>query len=148
MHRRSFLFVPANRPDRLDNACNAGADVVVVDLEDAVAPAEKDTARATLEAWLDPAKPVYVRMNAVDTKWFADDRSLLKSPAVIGVMLPKAETAAQIDQVFVSGRSNLRIVPLVETALGLWRVEHRESVRRRIARIRLDRFPVRCGHRR
>ena len=45
---RSFLFVPANRPDRFDKAATAGADVVVVDLEDAVAPTDKDHAREHL----------------------------------------------------------------------------------------------------
>ena len=63
----SLLFVPGNRPERFAKALQAGADVVVIDLEDAVGPADKDTARAALAAWLDPAHPVMVRINAAET---------------------------------------------------------------------------------
>jgi len=64
---RSYLFVPANRPERYDRACSAGADAVIVDLEDAVPPGDKDSARDALAAWLAPDKSVLVRVNAVDT---------------------------------------------------------------------------------
>jgi len=49
---RSYLFVPAHRPDRYDKACAAGADAVIVDLEDAVPPDGKDGARRALGEWL------------------------------------------------------------------------------------------------
>jgi len=49
---RTYLFVPGNRPERFDKACAAGADVTLVDLEDAVAPGDKPAARAALRAWL------------------------------------------------------------------------------------------------
>jgi citrate lyase subunit beta/citryl-CoA lyase len=70
---RSYLYVPGNRPDRFDKACAAGADVVIVDLEDAVPPAEKDSARAALASWLSPDKAVLVRVNAARSEWFDPD---------------------------------------------------------------------------
>lgn len=64
----SYLFVPGNRPERFDKACSAGADAVIIDLEDAVPPAEKPTARAAVAQWLSPERPVLVRANGSDTE--------------------------------------------------------------------------------
>jgi citrate lyase subunit beta/citryl-CoA lyase len=113
----SLLFVPASRPERFDKALGSGADAVIVDLEDAVAPADKDAARAALAAWLDPAHPVLVRINAADTPWFAADLELLARPGVSAVVLPKAEHP---DDVLVASRAGggLAVLPLIESALG------------------------------
>lgn len=88
---RSYLFVPGNRPNLFDKAWMSGADAVIIDLEDAVAPADKDAARATVAAWLSPAKPVVLRVNALDTPWFANDLTLSRHAGVAALMLPKAE---------------------------------------------------------
>jgi citrate lyase beta subunit len=88
---RSYLFVPATRPERIAKALASGADAVIVDLEDAVAPDAKDAARAALANVLDPAQPVIVRINAPNTRWFEEDLRLCKSPGVGAIMLPKAE---------------------------------------------------------
>lgn len=113
----SLLFVPASRPERFDKALGSGADAVIVDLEDAVAPADKDAARAALAAWFDPAHPVLVRINAADTPWFAADLELLARPGVSAVVLPKAEHP---DDVVVASRAGggLAVLPLIESALG------------------------------
>lgn len=113
----SLLFVPASRPERFHKALGSGADAVIVDLEDAVAPADKDAARAALAAWLDPAHPVLVRINAADTPWFAADLELLARPGVSAVVLPKAEHP---DDVVVASRAGggLAVLPLIESALG------------------------------
>ncbi len=92
----SLLFVPASRPERIAKALNAGADAVIVDLEDAVAPGEKDAARAALAAALDAAHPVMVRINAADTPWFPADLELLAHPGIAAVVLPKAEHAEDV----------------------------------------------------
>jgi citrate lyase subunit beta/citryl-CoA lyase len=77
MARRSYLFVPADRPDRYEKALAAGAGAVIVDLEDAVAPDAKDAARETLIRWLSRAPAqVLVRVNGGETEWFADDRGV------------------------------------------------------------------------
>jgi citrate lyase subunit beta/citryl-CoA lyase len=76
MLARSYLFVPGNRPERFDKACDTKADAVIVDLEDAVPPADKPAARDALAAWLTPQRRVLVRINAFDSAWFADDLAL------------------------------------------------------------------------
>lgn len=112
----SYLFVPANRPERFEKACDSGADAVIVDLEDAVPPAEKDAARETLVAWLSPEHPVLVRVNAVGSEWFGKDLALCRMAGVAGVILPKAEQVEDISTLKSAGAP--AILPLIESALG------------------------------
>ena len=115
----AWLFVPGHRPERFDKALAAGASHVIVDLEDAVAPADKDTARAALVRWLaGTTARVAVRVNAADTAWFADDLRALASPAVGAVMLPKAEDP-QVLAAIAGQRPDVALVPLVESAAGI-----------------------------
>lgn len=121
---RSYLYVPGNRPDRFDKACAAGADDVIIDLEDAVAPGEKSAARAALSGWLAPDKRVLVRVNAEATEWFADDLAACDAPGVAGIVLPKA---AQIGDAVIAlcHRRGIALLPLIESALGM---RHAEAV--------------------
>ena len=116
-HHRSLLFVPGSRPERFDKALAAGASAVIIDLEDAVAPADKNTARAALAAWLRPEHAVIVRINSVDTAWFEADLALCGAPGVAAVMVPKAERADTLARVMGAGARAL--LPLVESAAGL-----------------------------
>ena len=113
---RSYLFVPASRPEMFDKAYKAGADAVIVDLEDAVPFADKATARAALAAWLSPAHPVLVRINGADTAWFDADLALCGAPGVAGVVLSKAEQPDDIVRVHAAGA--IAILPLIESAAG------------------------------
>jgi len=115
---RSYLFVPGDRPERFDKAIAAGADAVIVDLEDAVAPDAKDAARAHLRRWLSADHPVCVRINAAGSRWFAGDLALCSHPGVACIVLPKAERASDVQAVVDAGARS--ILPLVESALGLW----------------------------
>jgi citrate lyase subunit beta/citryl-CoA lyase len=115
MLQRSYLFVPANRPDRFDKALASGADVVIVDLEDAVPPEGKDAARADVDAWLTGSKPVVLRINSTDTPWFQKDLELCRRAGVAAVMLPKAESPSDIAALGL----DLRVIPLIESAVGL-----------------------------
>ncbi len=114
---RSYLFVPGNRPERFDKACAAGADAVIVDLEDAVPFADKAVARDAVAAWLSEEKPVLVRINGADTDWFADDLALCRMPGVAGVVLPKAEQAGDIVRLRAAGA--IAVLPLIESATGI-----------------------------
>lgn len=113
----SLLFVPANRPERIAKALAAGADAVIVDLEDAVPAAEKQAARAALGAALDAARPVMLRVNAADTSWFPADLELLAHPGIAAVVLPKAEHAEDV-AVVARAAAGRPVLPLVESALG------------------------------
>jgi citrate lyase subunit beta/citryl-CoA lyase len=113
---RSYLFVPGDRPERFSKACTSGADAVIVDLEDAVAPEKKNAARAALAAWLHPDHPVIVRINAADTAWFSEDCALAGRPGVAAIMLPKAERPDTLEALRAAGAR--AVLPLIETAVG------------------------------
>ena len=118
MAHRTYLFVPADRPERYAKALATGAGAVIVDLEDAVAPDAKAGARDALASWLarTPA-PVLVRVNAAETAWFADDLALCGHAAVVGVVLPKAERRADLAHASAIAAGK-RLYPLIETAAG------------------------------
>jgi citrate lyase subunit beta / citryl-CoA lyase len=120
MIRRSYLFVPGNRPDRFEKAWQSGADAVILDLEDAVQSTHKDLAREAVAAWLSPVHPVYLRINGTSTLWFERDLEVVGLPGVLGVILPKAELPEQVAQVAAHLTSEAQVLPLVETALGIW----------------------------
>jgi citrate lyase subunit beta/citryl-CoA lyase len=119
---RSYLFVPGNRPDRFQVASDAGADVVVIDLEDAVAPSDKAVARQAAAGWLGASRPAYLRINGFDTEWFREDVSLLGLPGLRGVMVAKAEDTDALDAIHLATSSAVPVIPLIESARGLWDV--------------------------
>jgi|SRR5690625_386430 len=116
---RSYLFVPGSRPERFDKACASGADAVIIDLEDAVGPENKTTAREQMRQWFEAGNSAYVRINAANTKWFADDCTLLSLPGVVGVMLPKAQDFAAVERVNQVKHNDCQLLLLIETAAGL-----------------------------
>jgi citrate lyase subunit beta/citryl-CoA lyase len=118
MPGRTYLFVPADRPERYEKALAAGAGAVIVDLEDAVAPDAKERARESLARWLSRAEAmVLVRVNGADTPWFADDLALGGHARVAGLVLPKAERRADLAHASAVAPGK-RLYPLVETAAG------------------------------
>ena len=117
--RRSYLFVPGNRPERYDKACATRAHAVIVDLEDAVPPDDKVRSRASLVEWVANDRRVLVRVNAPDTEWFEDDLRACAAPGVEGLLLPKAERAEDIHRI-ASVCPGAGVFPLIETASGLW----------------------------
>lgn len=114
---RSYLFVPGDRSDRFDKALASGADRVIVDLEDAVPITSKSAARAAVAQWLDPKKPVIVRVNSGDTEWFRQDIELARIDGVAGIMVPKAETLSA-ELVALCSAHHKFIIPMIETAVG------------------------------
>ena len=124
---RSFLFVPANRPERYAKALASGADVVIIDLEDAVPPDAKMQARQQLTDGFDALhagdRPrVLVRINAAGTPWHTDDMALVASLSKIdlgGVVLPKAEAVADVVRLASAVGAGRAILPMIESAAGL-----------------------------
>ncbi|GAA4635465.1 CoA ester lyase [Actinoallomurus vinaceus] len=119
----TLLYVPADRPDRVAKALATDADVVILDLEDAVAPARKDEARQHVADLLaDPPRPVQVRVNDVRTLWGRADLAALREllPATEGVRLPKIESMEQVREIaaLVPGTA---LHLLLESALGVER---------------------------
>lgn len=115
---RSYLFVPATRIDRVAKALAAGADAVIVDLEDAVPPSDKAAARDAAARGLSAAGSVFVRVNGPETEWFEDDLELCSALGIAGVVLPKAERAEHLRHVAQRLPRDTPILPLVESARG------------------------------
>lgn len=125
---RNPLFVPGGRPDRVAKVGRYGADAVIVDLEDAVAAADKTAARAaTVDALAALEVPdgtlVFVRVNATDSPWFAADVAAVATTGADGVVLPKLESAEQLSLLRAAlaegGRADALVIGGVETALGV-----------------------------
>ena len=133
---RSALFVPGDRDDRFAKAAATGADVVVLDLEDAVAVEAKDVAREAVGRWLDGTGHGVVRINAVGTEWFeADCAGLSGASGLLGVMLPKAAGPSTLTE--LAGRlPGVPLIALIETAEGL-RAADRVAAVRPVARLAL-----------
>ncbi|MEU7789810.1 CoA ester lyase [Amycolatopsis sp. NPDC049159] len=116
----TFLYAPADRPDRVRKALESGADVVLVDLEDAVAPARKDEARENAVRLLaSVSRPVQVRVNHPSTPWHEADLAAV-ADLPVGVRLPKVEAPEEVRAVaaVLPGRD---LHPLIESALGVER---------------------------
>ncbi len=119
------LYVPGNRPDRFDKAVATGADLVILDLEDSVAPVDKAFARDAVTAWLAGAsvdsviKPV-LQVRVHDR----DDLAALRGLSGFEVRLPKVETTAQLDEV-AAALPGVAVTALVESAFG---VEHAAEI--------------------
>ncbi|WP_116952238.1 HpcH/HpaI aldolase/citrate lyase family protein [Jiangella endophytica] len=118
----TLLYVPADRPDRAEKALASSADVVILDLEDAVAPSAKSSARAGVLSVVpaaDPARDVQVRVNAPGTPWCADDLALVAGlPPSVSVRVPKVSSPADVAAVR-SVVGDRPVHALLETAAGV-----------------------------
>ena len=121
---KTWLFVPATRIDRVAKAFASGADAVIVDLEDAVADVDKIQARISIKNYYDSEdyQPIWIRINqAVSTDFEEDLKACQQMPNLAGLILPKAEQAADIEKVHKA--TGLPIIALIETALGLYQID-------------------------
>lgn len=127
MSARSFLFVPGDRADMLAGAGARGADAVIADLEDAVAPTQKEAARQAVLVWLEgldhPGLEAWVRINPIP----AESDLVIADPAKItGLMVPKVRSAGEllelserlerIETEAGATAGTIRLLPIVETA--------------------------------
>jgi citrate lyase subunit beta/citryl-CoA lyase len=113
------LFVPADRPDRFAKAAASGADAVILDLEDAVAPAAKEAARNNLSQAANLARPLIVRVNARATPWHEADVLAVRRLGGAALMLPKTESAEDIGAVSALLGGATPVVALIESACGI-----------------------------
>ncbi len=139
---RSWMFVPGNRQRMLEKSLGVAVDAVMMDIEDGVAPAEKDAARKQIAACLDdvaarmkkdaklrtPAR--YVRINAVGHERMRDDLALVLRQGLEGLVVPKVETPDQVKTVeqildqqepkLGLGRGSVRLLVAIESPKGLF----------------------------
>src|SRR6185369_9645858 len=117
---RSWLFVPGDRPDRVEKALRSSAEAVIVDLEDSIAHDAKLSTRANLRKMLGgpTRRNVFIRLNEMNSEWFADDVQALDGLNLAGVVLPKANSADEVKS--LAGMlqrldTGQWIVPILET---------------------------------
>jgi citrate lyase subunit beta/citryl-CoA lyase len=121
----TYLFVPGNRPERFAKAAASEAERVILDLEDAHAPADKAAARQAIHAWMHaatttlPPQRLMVRINDARSDFFFDDLALLRTLPACGVMLAKAERAEDLQTVRGAMQADTELLALVETATGI-----------------------------
>lgn len=127
---RSFLFVPADQPTKIEKAFASEADVVIVDLEDSIALAQKPAARGI---FIEAAKTLqkrafYVRINALDMNMLAEDLALVAAVKPDGIILPKCNGVQDVQALETHlnvleakhGLPEIKILPIVtETAFGV-----------------------------
>ncbi len=131
--RRSMLFLPGNNPNMMINGADLGADSIILDLEDAVSPDEKDTARFLVRNAIADmgfaGVEITVRINSIDTAYWKQDLEAIVPLHPDLIMIPKSGTANDILTVdkYIEGieercgmeRGAVRLIPLIETALGV-----------------------------
>jgi citrate lyase subunit beta/citryl-CoA lyase len=144
---RSFLFAPGNHARRVENALSLDVDAVILDLEDAVATAEKRATRdAVIAALGRPRRALlYVRVNAVDTEFCYGDFAAIVRPGLDGVILPKVESAAglatadwllaQLEREQALTPRKIDLVPIIETARGLNQIDAILAAGTRVKRV-------------
>lgn len=130
---RSLLFVPGNKQNMLEKAAGCRPDAIVPDMEDSVPDDEKGAARALIEAWLPrlaDCEPLLVpRVNALGTRWFADDVLAVVRHGVDGISIGKVDSAGDISAICETvanaereagiGHGTLALIPWIETALAI-----------------------------
>ncbi|WP_394939656.1 HpcH/HpaI aldolase/citrate lyase family protein [Psychromicrobium sp. YIM B11713] len=117
---RSWLLVPATQPETFDAALTSRADAVVLDIEDAVDPSHKSSARHDVLSWLHRGGRAWVRINDVSSEFWAEDVAELRNtPGLLGVMLAKTESAEQVKETYHRLDGNTKVLALVESAVGI-----------------------------
>ena len=119
----NFLFVPGTRPERFAKALDSGAGGVIIDLEDAVAVEDKDTARNAIRAaWpsftAEQKKRLVIRSNSPGSKFYSADLILAQELDVACLLIPKSESLDEINGAALV-LPNTALIPMIETAIGL-----------------------------
>ncbi len=117
---RSWLLVNGAMPETFAPAQKAHADEIILDIEDAVDPAKKASARRDVIEWISAGNPAWVRINEQPSAFWADDvQELASCPHLKGVMLAKVEDSTHVEATAAAFDSEMRIIALIESALGI-----------------------------
>lgn len=117
---RSWLLVPATKPELFDRSARSAADAVILDIEDAVDPSRKPEARADVIGWLTGSGAAWVRINDATTPFWEDDlQALAGIPGLQGVVLAKTENPQDVTRTAQALGGSIPVVALIESALGI-----------------------------
>ena len=144
---RTYLFAPGNHARKVEKVFDSGCDVVILDLEDAVAVAEKVSTRAAIVQALKNPRQCrgYVRVNAIDTSFCFDDIEVTVGPWLDGICLPKVESAADLLRAdwLISNlerrvglpKASIDLLPIIETAKGMGAIREITTGTKRLKRV-------------
>lgn len=144
---RSYLFAPGNHERRVEKALGLGADVVILDLEDAVAISEKKSTRELINKTLEQPRncAVFVRVNAYDTEFCYGDICAIVSENLDGIVLPKLESLEDLRSIdWLLGNleqerrlpnGSIDLMPIIETAVGLVNIREIARADTRVKRL-------------
>ena len=144
---RSYLFAPGNHERRVEKALGLGADVVILDLEDAVAISEKKSTRELINKTLEQPRncAVFVRVNAYDTEFCYGDICSIVSENLDGIVLPKLESLEDLRSIdWLLGNleeerglpnGSIDLMPIIETAVGLVNIREIAQADTRVKRL-------------
>ena len=144
---RSYLFAPGNHERRVEKALGLGADVVILDLEDAVAISEKKSTRELINKTLEQPRncAVFVRVNAYDTEFCYGDIDSVVSENLDGIVLPKLESLEDLRSIdWLLGNleqerglpnGSIDLMPIIETAVGLVNIREIARADTRVKRL-------------
>ncbi|GAB4099404.1 CoA ester lyase [Sinomonas halotolerans] len=122
---RSWLLVNAMKTELFDESAASRADAIILDIEDAVDPSQKDAARENVSRWLADGGRAWVRVNDATSPFWADDLAGLRgNPGLLGIMLAKTESADQVTESFHRMDGKTPVIPLVESAVGIEEANH------------------------
>lgn len=145
--RRSMLFLPGNTPNMIINGDALGADCIILDLEDAVSPDEKDSARLLVRSAMKNmgfrGVEITVRINSIDTEYWRDDLEAIIPLKPDFIMPPKSGCAEDIKKIdaYITGieekcgmdKGGIKLIPLIETALGVENAFNIATASKRVA---------------
>lgn len=145
--RRSMLFLPGNTPNMIINGDALGADCIILDLEDAVSPDEKDSARLLVRSAMKNMDfrgvEITVRINSIDTEYWRDDLEAIIPLKPDFIMPPKSGCAEDIKKIdaYITGieekcgmdKGGVKLIPLIETALGVENAFNIATASKRVA---------------
>lgn len=145
--RRSMLFLPGNTPNMIINGDALGADCIILDLEDAVSPDEKDSARLLVRSAMKNmgfrGVEITVRINSIDTEYWRDDLEAIIPLKPDFIMPPKSGCAEVIKKIdaYITGieekcgmdKGGVKLIPLIETALGVENAFNIATASKRVA---------------
>ena len=140
--RRSALFMPGDNPRAQQKATGLPADVIILDLEDAVSPANKEVARQQVQSTLEQTdygqREVVVRVNRLETQSCKEDLTALASNPPDAILLPKVESADELFTATVTlnalgAPSDLALWAMIETPLGIQHIEEIVTATPRLA---------------
>jgi citrate lyase subunit beta/citryl-CoA lyase len=127
--RRSVLYMPGSNARALEKAKTLAADGLILDLEDAVAPDAKETARRQVAEAVKAGgfgkREVFIRVNGIDTAWFSEDLEAAASAAPDAILVPKISTPQQLDLIWqhlhdIKADGRIRVWAMIETPLAIF----------------------------